>query len=241
VKFLSILSSNLDEFFMVRVAGLMQQTESGVQDPSVDGRLPGAQLAAIGAEYAALVDDAYRVYHDELLPALADSRIHIASHRFLDVNQKPELDRYFRERIYPVLTPLAFDRGRPFPHISNLSLNLAVVVRDHSGAEHFALVKVPDSNPQLVPVEEASYRSTFLWLEELIVANLALLFPGLEIVGAYPFHVTRDGNVYPGNRNGRSACEHRGGCLAPALSRFRSSSRRPEHAGGPARNPDQQS
>jgi len=180
---------------MVRVAGLMQQIESGVQDPSVDGRLPGAQLAAIGAEYAALVDDAYRVYHDELLPALADSRIHIARHRSLDANQKLELDRYFRERIYPVLTPLAFDRGRPFPHISNLSLNLAVVVRDHSGAEHFARVKVPDSIPQLVPVEEASYRSTFLWLEELIVANLALLFPGLEIVGAHPFHVTRDAEM----------------------------------------------
>jgi polyphosphate kinase len=195
VKFLSILSSNLDEFFMVRVAGLMQQIESGVQDPSVDGRLPGAQLAAIGAEYAALIDDAYRVYHDDLLLGLAVSGIHIASHRSLDVNQKLELERYFRERIYPVLTPLAFDRGRPFPHISNLSLNLAVVVRDHSGAEHFARVKVPDSIPQLVPVEEASYQSTFVWLEELIVANLALLFPGLEIVGAHPFHVTRDAEM----------------------------------------------
>jgi polyphosphate kinase len=126
---------------------------------------------------------------------LADSRIHIARHGSLDANQKLELDRYFRERIYPVLTPLAFDRGRPLPHISNLSLNLAVVVRDHSGAEHFARVKVPDSIPQLVPVEEASYRSTFLWLEELIVANLALLFPGLEIVGAHPFHVTRDAEM----------------------------------------------
>jgi polyphosphate kinase len=195
VKFLSILSSNLDEFFMVRVAGLMQQIERGVEDPSVDGRLPGAQLSAIGAEYAALVDDAYRVYHEDLLPALAASGIRMAGHYSLDASQKLELERYFRERIYPVLTPLAFDRGRPFPHISNLSLNLAVVVRDRSGAQHFARVKVPDSIPQLVPVEEAAHRSTFVWLEELIVANLALLFPGLEIVGAHPFHVTRDAEM----------------------------------------------
>lgn len=195
VKFLSILSSNLDEFFMVRVAGLMQQIERGVEDRSVDGRLPGAQLSAIGAEYAALVDDAYRLYHEDLLPALTASGIRIVSCPSLNDDQKRELECYFRERIYPVLTPLAFDRGRPFPHISNLSLNLAVIVRDGSGAEHFARVKVPDSIPQLVPVTESSHASIFVWLEELIVANLALLFPGLEIAGAHAFHVTRDAEM----------------------------------------------
>ncbi len=199
VKFLSILSSNLDEFFMVRVAGLMQQIESGVQERSVDGRLPGAQLEAIGVEYSRLLELAYATYREELLPALGAARIRIAEYRSLQAEQKKELEIYFQESIYPVLTPLAFDRGRPFPHISNLSLNLAVVVRDAAGEEHFARVKVPDTISQLVPVRNDSGRagddSVFVWLEELVLANLHLLFPGLEIAEAHPFHVTRDAEM----------------------------------------------
>ena len=199
VKFLSILSSNLDEFFMVRVAGLMQQIESGVQERSVDGRLPSAQLDAIGADCSRLFADAYALYRQELLPALARAGIRIADYQSLSARQRSELRAYFQESIYPVLTPLAFDRGRPFPHISNLSLNLAVVVRDASGAEHFARVKVPDTIHQLVPVPSdcmANSRQTSLvWIEELVLANLHLLFPGLEIAGAHPFHVTRDAEM----------------------------------------------
>jgi len=137
VKFLSILSSNLDEFFMVRVAGLLQQIENGVQEASIDGRQPGAQLEAIRAEVVRLIEEAYVAYRDELLPALADAGITIADYSSLSANQQSQLDGYFLESIYPVLTPLAFDPGRPFPHISNLSLNLAVVVRDRKGVEHF--------------------------------------------------------------------------------------------------------
>jgi len=191
VKFLSILSSNLDEFFMVRVAGLMQQIESGVQEPSIDGQLPGAQLEAIRWDSTSLLTDAYAVYQAELLPALAAAGITIANYRSLDSIQQRELENYFRESIYPVLTPLAFDRGRPFPHISNLSLNLAVVVRDATGAEHFARVKVPDTIHQLVAVRtysgRGSAREVFVWIEDLVLANLHFLFPGLEIVEAHPF------------------------------------------------------
>ena len=115
------------------------------------------------------------------------------------------MDAYFHQHVFPVLTPLAFDPGRPFPHISNLSLNLAVVVRDQQGEEHFARVKVPDTLPQLVPVKAASGNSPaspsapkvfkFVWLEQLIAANLGLLFPGMEIVESSPFRVTRDAEV----------------------------------------------
>jgi polyphosphate kinase len=199
VKFFSILSSNLDEFFMVRVAGLLQQIESGVRELSIDGRPPGAQLDAIRTEVTSLLAEAYATYQEDLLPALATAGIKIADYRWLSAGQRQQLEAYFRESIYPVLTPLAFDRGRPFPHISNLSLNLAVVVRDRTGAEQFARVKVPDSINQLVPVPKEAGRGLggdqFVWLEQLILANLHYLFPGLKIVEAHPFHVTRDAEV----------------------------------------------
>jgi polyphosphate kinase len=199
VKFLAILNSNLDEFFMVRVAGLMQQIESGVQEPGIDGRPPGAQLEAIRVDSASLLEHAYATYREQLVPSLAAVGISVADYRSLNSSQKESLETYFRESIYPVLTPLAFDRGRPFPHISNLSLNLAVVVRDAAGAEHFARVKVPDTIHQLVPVQKDLVRGpvgeVFVWLEEIVLANLHLLFPGLEIVDAHPFHVTRDAEV----------------------------------------------
>jgi polyphosphate kinase len=200
VKFLAILNSNLDEFFMVRVAGLLQQIESGVETLSIDGRAPRAQLDAIRAEAICLIDEAYATYQTALVPELAAAGIKITGYGSLDPGQRKRLNAYFWESIYPVLTPLAFDRGRPFPHISNLSLNLAVVVRDAAGAEHFARVKVPDTIRQLVPVpaepnREPPLGDVFVWIEDVILANLCLLFPGLEIVEAHPFHVTRDAEV----------------------------------------------
>ncbi len=199
VKFLAILSSNLDEFFMVRVAGLLQQIESGVQALSIDGLPPGAQLEAIRTECISLIEEVYRTYQTAILPELAAAGIRIAGYRSLNSSQRRRMEAWFRESVYPVLTPLAFDRGRPFPHISNLSLNLAVVVRDAEGAEHFARVKVPDTIHQLVPVPDDGNREAtgdvFVWLEEVILANLHLLFPDMEIVEAHPFHVTRDAEV----------------------------------------------
>ena len=193
VKFLSIFSNNLDEFFMVRVAGLMQQADSGVQEKSVDGQTVAAQLETIGRKVTALMDEGYRLYH-ELLPLLAANGIHVVDLDSLSEDERKDLETYFLRAVFPVLTPLAFDPGRPFPHISNLSLNLAVAVRDAEGNEHFARVKVPDTLAQLVPVP-SSAGSTFVWLEQLIIANLAHLFPELEIREAHPFHLTRDADV----------------------------------------------
>ena len=205
VKFLSIVSSNLDEFFMVRVAGLQKQAASGVQEASVDGLSAAVQLQRIRQDVRGLVDEIQGLLRDTLLPALEDEGIEIVDVSLLPQRERAALDLYFLEEVFPVLTPLAFDPGRPFPHISSGSLNLAVVVGDNQGTENFARVKVPDSLPRLVPVtpgtltgkssNSANPRTTFVWLEQLIAANLHLLFPGMEIVEAYPFRVTRDAEV----------------------------------------------
>ena len=194
VKFLSILGSNIDEFFMVRVAGVMQQIENKVQERGIDGRFPAETLEAIRTEVDRLMDEAYESYRDELVPALAAANISLLDLSEVDSTQRSQLDTLFLDKVFPVLTPLAFDQGRPFPHISNLSLNVAVVVRD--GGEHFARVKIPDTLPQFVPVslacDSTHGRFTFVPIEQVVMANLQHLFPGLEIVRAHAFHVTRD-------------------------------------------------
>src|ERR1700733_13038562 len=205
VKFLSIVSSNLDEFFMVRVAGLQKQAASGVQEASVDGLSAALQFQRIRQEVRRLVEEIQDLLRDELLPALEREGIRISEFSSLPPEERSAMDSYFLQHVFPVLTPLAFDPGRPFPHISSGSLNLAVVVGDDQGTENFARVKVPDSLPRLVPVASGSrqakssksskYERKFVWLEQLIAANLHLLFPGMEIVEAYPFRVTRDAAV----------------------------------------------
>jgi polyphosphate kinase len=199
VKFLSILGSNIDEFFMVRVAGLMQQIENKVQEPGMDGRLPAETLGAIRVEMGLLMNEAYAFYREELAPELAAANIRLLDLAELDTQQRATLDSMFLDKIFPILTPLAFDQGRPFPHISNLSFNVAVVVRDPGGPEHFARVKIPDSLPQFLPVNQpggnAVGRSAFVPIEQLVTANLQHLFPGLDIVRAHAFRVTRDADV----------------------------------------------
>jgi polyphosphate kinase len=199
VKFLSIFGSNIDEFFMVRVAGVMQQIENGVQETGMDGRGPSETLDAIRAAVGRLVNGAYEFLREDLLPALHENRVRLLSLAELSLEQRAQLDTFFAEKVFPVLTPLAFDPGRPFPHISNLSLNIAVAVREPGGGpEHFARVKVPDSLPQLLPVAvtgSGPREHGFVWLEQLIIANLHHLFPGLEILRAHVFHLTRDAEV----------------------------------------------
>jgi polyphosphate kinase len=199
LNFLSILGSNLDEFFMVRVAFLKQRVGSSVQEIGVDGLTDTELLEAIRAEITQLSDQAYACLRDSIRPELEQAGLLIVDYSDLDDAARAVLDAYFHKTVFPVLTPLAFDRGRPFPHISNLSLNLAIVVRDADGAEHFARVKEPNTLPQLIPVtlrsNSAEPRPGFVWLEQLIIANLQPLFPGLEIVEAHPFHVTRDAEV----------------------------------------------
>ncbi len=199
LKFLSILGSNLDEFFMVRVAVLKQQVAAGVEECGPDGTLPADQLALIRDEFTRLIAAAYACLHDTLIPLLKDAGLEILKYDELDKRQRERLETYFNDSVFAALTPLGFDPGRPFPHISNLSLNIAVVVRDHKRVEHFARVKVPETIPKLVSAQSPDDHGTehldFVWLEQLIASNLNQLFPGMKIVEAHPFRVTRDAEV----------------------------------------------
>jgi polyphosphate kinase len=199
VKFLAIFSSNLDEFFMIRVSGLKDQVDAGVTNTPPDGLTPGEQLAAIRAAVLPLMQEQGRCFHGAVLPALATSGIYLLRHEQLCPEERDSLRDYFHAEILPVLTPLAFDPGRPFPHISNLSLNLAVTVRDSRGGAHFARVKVPTSLPRLIPLDrECKPRadgSRFVWIEDVIAANLGLLFPGYEVLEAFTFRVIRDADI----------------------------------------------
>jgi polyphosphate kinase len=194
VKFLSILGSNLDEFFMVRVAGLMQQVENGVTEPGLDGRAPAETLHAIESSVRGLVDQAYEFLKGELIPALEQQDIRFVDLSAIGEEERGRLDAFFLAQVFPILTPLAFDPGRPWPHISNLSLNVAVTLRGPDGPEHFARVKIPSTVPQLLPVAHQGGHA-FVWIEQLVVANLHHLFPGLDILRAHVFHVTRDAEV----------------------------------------------
>jgi polyphosphate kinase len=205
VKFLAIVGSNLDEFFMVRVAGLKQQIAAGVVELSLDGLIPAEQLAAIRKAVSNLLTEARACYEEDLLPKLAETGIHLLGYADLDHRQKAYVKKYFDHVVFPVLTPLAFDPGRPFPHISNLSLNLAVLIRDPAGKERFARVKVPGTLPRLVPLRRSSgsvrkdgtapRSHYFVWLEQVIAAHLEALFPGMEILAVHPFRVLRDADI----------------------------------------------
>jgi polyphosphate kinase len=191
-KFAAICSSNLDEFFMIRVAGLHDQVDAGITAPKLDGRTPSETIDAIREKVAALSDRQCRVVAHDLRPALAEHGIRLVGIDEVDDEQRRTLDRRFRRQIFPVLTPLAVGLGRPFPYISNLSLSLAVLVRDPvSGHTTFARVKVPkEMLPRFVALEDEP--TTFVPMEQLIAANLADLFPGMEIVERGVFRVTRD-------------------------------------------------
>jgi polyphosphate kinase len=203
VKFLSILGSNLGEFFMVRVAGLRQQVEADVADLSADGMTPAEQLVACRQQAYELMREARETWVSDVMPQLAAAGVHIHDFAELDETQAAAAIDYFDRNAFPVLTPLAFDPGRPFPHISNLSLNLSVLLRDESGQQLFARVKVPSSLPRLVAVPPPkglsvaarTRRYDFVWLEQLIAADLGELFPGMTIVGVYTFRVTRDAEM----------------------------------------------
>jgi polyphosphate kinase len=195
VKFLSILGSNIDEFFMVRVAGLWQQIETRTTEISLDGRSPGEQLELIRHEVTSLTAEIYALWRDDIMPALREAGIQILSLEELNPQQTTAVDDYFRRVVYPVLTPLAVDQGRPFPHISNLSLNIAATVRNGYGEPHFARIKVPDSLPQLVPLPSRAGELPFIWLEQLIISNLRMLFPEMEVIEADLFHLTRDAEL----------------------------------------------
>ena len=189
IRFLSIFSTNLDEFFMVRVAGLRRQVAAGVVQPSPDGMTPQEQLDAIARTVNELCARA-RNCLTVLLPKLAEHGVRLLRVEDLSPAEWQTIDAYFEAQVFPVLTPLAVDPGHPFPYISNLSLSLAVAIRDPiTRIEHFARVKVPRSLPRWVGV--AGRPNHFVPLEQVIGASLGALFPGMDVVGWYPFRITR--------------------------------------------------
>jgi polyphosphate kinase len=198
VKFLAIFANNLDEFFMIRVAGLQRQRAEGSIETSPDGLGPQRQLTEIRAALEPLLTTAEEVWHEQLLPGLETAGIGIRRIDDLAPDTRSRLRSLFESDIFPVLTPLAFDTSHPFPFISNLSLNLAIIVQDPECVEHFARLKVPvDLLPRLVEVPPAAPndRCEFVFLEDLIAANLDMLFPGYAIVASYPFRITRNADL----------------------------------------------
>lgn len=205
LKFLAIFSANLDEFFMVRVAGLKDQVAAGVETRTPDGRTPREQLQAIRETLRPMLMTQQVTFEQILRPLMAQKGIHLLDYDDLNPAQRSHLEQYFQAQIFPVLTPLAVDPAHPFPHISNLSLNLAVLIRDpETGDEHFARVKVPRLLPRFVPLPEPLWDTPtatgpIRWLgttiEQVIAHNLRSLFPGMEVLQAYPFRVTRNADL----------------------------------------------
>jgi len=204
LKFLAIFSSNLDEFFMVRVAALKQQVEAKVSKLTPDGRTPQEQLEEISQRLRPLVVQQHRHFEQVLRPALAREGVHLLDYIDLNQEQRTYLQGYFEEQIFPVLTPLAVDPSHPFPHISNLSLNLAVAIKNPETEEElFARVKVPKVLPRFLPLPEelrlqhkgkaASW--TGVPLEQVIAHNLETLFPGMDIQEYHSFRITRDADL----------------------------------------------
>ncbi|HDS62536.1 MAG TPA: RNA degradosome polyphosphate kinase, partial [Methanofollis liminatans] len=192
LKFLAICGSNLDEFFMVRVSGLLRQVEEGALETPPDGMTLAEQLAAIRTAVRSLYPAYAHCWEDDLLPALGAAGIAINRVADLDPSLRAALRETFETSILPTLTPMAFDAARPFPFISSLALSLAVVVRDGDGSSRFARVKVPVGLfGRFSPADARS----FVLLEDLVAANLDLLFPGMEIAGAWAFRVTRDAEI----------------------------------------------
>ncbi len=201
LKFLAIFASNLDEFYMVRVAGLKRRDEMGLSVRSADGLTPREQLRRIGEQTQTIATRHAEVFLNSVEPGLAGEGIHIVTWADLDPTERDRLSTYFTEQVFPVLTPLAVDPAHPFPFVSGLSLNLAVTVKqpDDNG-QHFARVKVPDNVDRFVELDDrkGSDQSAgkkevrFLPMEELIAAFLTALFPGMEIVEHHAFRITRN-------------------------------------------------
>ncbi|HEY0752944.1 MAG TPA: polyphosphate kinase 1 [Ktedonobacteraceae bacterium] len=198
VKFLAIFDTNLDEFIMIRLAGLKDQLVAQVTSLSPDGLTGAQQLEAVREALTPLLRETHRFWRHELIPMLAAEQIYILDYEQLDAVQRIAMQTYFENEIFPVLTPLAVDPGHPFPHISNRSLNLAVMITDPLHHERPARVKVPPTLPRLIPVPLADNpdgKLAFVWIEQVIAAHLNMLFPGFDVWESYPFRVLRDADI----------------------------------------------
>jgi polyphosphate kinase len=194
IKFVAISDTNLDEFIMVRVSGLHEQVRARVTERSPDGLTPEEQLALLRPAILSLMETQRACLRDTLLPALEAAHVRLTTLDRLGAAARDALNRYFERDVFPVCTPLGFDPGHPFPFISNLSVSLAVVLDDPEGNRRFARVKIPTVLPRLIPVPNER-ETTFVWLDDLIVANLDKLFPGMSVRGVHPFRVIRDADV----------------------------------------------
>ncbi len=196
LKFMAIFSTNLDEFFMVRVSGLQEQLEADASTLSPDGLKPAQQLKLITDHLQPLLAEQMKCLHEDVLPKLEKHDVKILRYDKLSPAQMAELKQYFTERIFPVLTPLSFDPGHPFPYISNISLNLGTFVVPANPSEdeevRFARIKLPPNVPRLIRLGESYH---FVLLEELIAAHIETLFPGMRVLECHPFRITRDADI----------------------------------------------
>jgi polyphosphate kinase len=208
VKFLAIASSNLDEFVMIRLSGLQQQTNAAPAEESPDGKNSQEQLIEVRARVKSMQEEIGALWHDTLSGALAEQQIYILDYDDLDGEQTLQMREYYELEVFPILTPLAIDPGHPFPHISNLSMNLAIAVLDPVQGERFARMKIPGTLPRLVPCGppktgqdgargggDGQGKQYFVWLEQVVAANLDTLFPGLDIIESHAFRVTRNADI----------------------------------------------
>ena len=203
LKFLSIFSANLDEFFMIRVSGLKEELEENVQELSADGMTPQEQLKEIRKLVVPMLKEQTRCLREQILPELEVEGIQVVGHATLGPEEQEKLRSYFMEKVFPILTPLAVDQSHPFPYISPLSLNLGLMVQapdgespadpKHKHVSRFVRIKVPLVVPRLVPVGKLEAR--FVLLEDLIEANIDSLFPGMIIGKCHRFRVTRDADI----------------------------------------------
>ena len=195
-KFLAIFAGNLDEFYMVRIAGLKRRQSTGLTVRSPDGLTIREQLARVTERTRDLVHRHADVFTKDISPRLEEAGIRIVHWGELAEHEAKRLREYFRDQVFPVLTPLAVDPAHPFPYISGLSLNLAVSVRDpDTGAPRFARLKVPNNVPRFVRVASSDRDAMFLPLEDLIAAHLQQLFPGLDVIDHHLFRVTRNADL----------------------------------------------
>jgi polyphosphate kinase len=203
LKFISIFSSNLDEFFMIRVSGLKEELEQGITEPGADGTSPAEQLATIREHVLKLVAEQARCLRQDILPRLHETGVQLVQYDALSRHEKENLKDYFIEKVFPILTPLAVDPSHPFPYISPLSVNIGLMVeapkemkllgRGKTLQSRFVRIKVPSSVPRLVPIGVSGSR--FVLLDEIIEANIDALFPGMRPGSCHRFRVTRDADI----------------------------------------------
>ncbi len=204
LKFLSIFSTNLDEFFMIRVSGIKEQIEEGVSELSPDGMTATEQLREVGKRLRPMLKRQVTFLNENVFPALAHENITVEPYQKLNAKDKRRLDKYFRDNLFPILTPQSVDSSHPFPYISNLSLNIGLFIepdRNHTQKnlkhlfrqKRFARIKLPPTVPRLIPINEKNGR--FALIEEVLAANAEDLFPGMKTSEGFLFRVTRDADI----------------------------------------------